>query len=153
MKPYVSLITLGVDSIQRSREFYEGVLGFPVKVASEGFVAYELNNLVFGLYPRDALTKDIEIQDTGKGFSGITLAHNLPTNDEVVALLDAVRASGNKIVKEPKKVDWGEFIGGYFADPDGHLWEVTSNPSGMYEEHVPSDDSVQKRGRAQQENA
>ena len=146
MKPYVSLITLGVDSIQRSREFYEGVLGFPVKVASEGFVAYELNNVVFGLYPRDALAKDIGIRDTGKGFSGFALAHNVPTNADVLSLIDAVRTSGNRIVKEPKKVDWGECIGGYFADPDGHLWEVTSNPSAMYQEHVPSDGSVQKRG-------
>jgi len=145
MRPYVSLITLGVDSIQRSRDFYEGVLDFPVKVAFEGFVAYELNNLVLGLYPRDALAKDIGIQDSSKGFSGITLAHNLPTSDDVIALLDAVRASGNKIVKDPEKVDWGDCTGGYFADPDGHLWEVTSNPSAMYTEHIPSDDSVQKR--------
>ena len=146
MKPYVSMVTLGVDSIQCSREFYEGVLGFPVKVASDGFVAYELNNLVFGLFPRDALAKDIGIQDTPKSFSGITVAHNVSTNEEVIAILDAVRESGNPIVKEPKKVDWGDCIGGYFADPDGHLWEITSNPSAMYNEHAPSDDSVQKRG-------
>ncbi len=139
------MITLGVDSIQRSREFYEGVLGLPVKVASDGFVAYELNNLVLGLFPRDGLANDIGIQNTGKGFSGITVAHNVPTKGEVIALLDAVRASGNEIVKEPEKVDWGECIGGYFADPDGYLWEVTNNPSAMYEKHIPSDDSVQKR--------
>jgi len=66
---------LGVDSIQRSRDFCEGVLGFPVKVASEGFVAYGLSNLVFGLCPRDSLAEDIEIPNTGTGFSGITLAH------------------------------------------------------------------------------
>lgn len=145
MKPYVSMITLGVDSIRRSREFYEGVLDFPVKVASDGFVAYELNNLVFGLFPRGALAKDVGVEDAPKSFSGVTVAHNVSTNEEVIAILDAVRASGNRIVKEPKKVDWGDCIGGYFADPDGHLWEVTSNPSAMYSQHTPSDVSVQKR--------
>jgi len=145
MKPYVSMITLGVASIQRSREFYEGILGFPVKVASDGFVAYELNNLVFGLFPRDALAKDIGVQNAPKSFSDITLAHNVSTNAEVITILDAVRASGNQVIKEPNKVDWGECIGGYFTDPDGHFWEITSNPSAMYGEHTPSDGSVQKR--------
>lgn len=145
MKPYLSMITLGVHNIQRSREFYEGILGFPVKVALDGFVAYELNNLVFGLFPRDALARDLGVPHSSDGFSGITLAHNVATDDEVIAILDAVRASGNPIVKEPTKVDWGDCIGAYFADPDGHLWEVTSNPSAMYTEHIPSDDSVQKR--------
>lgn len=145
MKPYISLITLSVESITRSREFYEGVLKFPVKVACDEFVAYELNNLVFGIYPRSELAADIGIADTPKGFSGVTLAHNVATDEEVLALIEAVRAGGGTILKEPQKVFWGPFIGGYFADPDGHLWEVTSNPSGMYLGHTPSDNSVPQR--------
>ena len=145
MKPYISLITLGVDDIQRSRTFYEHVLNFPLKVDLGAFVFFELNNTVFSIGSRDALAKDIRADDSNQGFSGITLAHNVNTDEEVVEIIEAVRQAGCTIVKEPKKVDWGDCLGAYFRDPDGHLWEVTSNPSGMYETHTSSDSSVERR--------
>ena len=145
MKPYISLVTLGVADIARSRSFYEGVLGLPVKAALGDFIAYELNNIVLALFPRDALAKDAAMGSGDSGFSGITLAHNVADDEEVIALIETVRSSGNRIVKEPTKVEWGDCLGAYFADPDGHLWEVTSNPSGLYETHTQSDHSVQKR--------
>lgn len=139
------MITLGVKSIKKSREFYEGVLEFPVKFASEDFVAYELNNLVLGLFPINQLAKDIGIENINPGFTGTTIAHNVPTNDDVITILEKVRNSNYPIVKEAQKVEWGNFIGGYFTDPDGHLWEITSNPSAIYNEHFPSDSTVIKR--------
>ncbi len=145
MKPYISLITLGVRDIETSRKFYEGVLKLPVKTDLGGFVAYELNNVVLALFPREALAKDAGVKDSKPGFSGITLAHNVRTADEVHELVEAVRAAGYTIVKEPQKVEWGENLGAYFADPDGHLWEVTDLGSGCYEEHVPSDSTVTNR--------
>lgn len=145
MKPYISLITLAVEDVKRSREFYEGVLDLPIKVDLGAFVFFEMNNVLFSIGERGALAKDIRIEDSRPGFSGITLAHNVATDEEVIEIVEAVRKSGGRIVKEPQKVDWGDCLHAYFADPDGHLWEVTGNPSGMYEEHVPSDPSVQKR--------
>jgi len=107
MRPYVTLITLAVEDVQRSREFYEGVLNFPIKADLGSFVAYEMNNIVLGIYPRDALAKDIRIDDSKPGFSGITLAHNVATKEEVIEIIETVRKAGCKIVKEPQKVDWG----------------------------------------------
>jgi catechol 2,3-dioxygenase-like lactoylglutathione lyase family enzyme len=144
MRPYITLITLAVKDVKRSREFYEGVLHFPVKADLGSFVAYEMNNIVFALYPRDALAKDIRIEDSKPGFSGITLAHNVATREEVLEIIETVRKAGCRIVKEPQKVDWGDNTGAYFADPDGHLWEITDLGAG-YLEHVPSDPSVKKR--------
>jgi catechol 2,3-dioxygenase-like lactoylglutathione lyase family enzyme len=144
MRPYITLITLAVKDVKRSREFYEGVLKFPIKADLGSFVAYEMNNIVLALYPRPALAKDIGIEDSESGFPGITLAHNVDTKEEVIEIIEKVRKAGCKIVKEPQKVDWGENTGAYFADPDGHLWEVTDLGSG-YLEHIPSDPSVKKR--------
>jgi catechol 2,3-dioxygenase-like lactoylglutathione lyase family enzyme len=91
-----------------------------------------------------ALAKDIRIEDSKPGFSGITLAHNVATREEVLEIIETVRKAGCRIVKEPQKVDWGDNTGAYFADPDGHLWEITDLGAG-YLEHVPSDPSVKKR--------
>jgi len=145
MKPYISLITLAVEDVQRSREFYEGVLNFPIKADLGAFVFFELNNTVFSIGERGALANDIRVDDSKPGFSGITLAHNVATDEEVVEIIETVRKAGCQIVKKPQKVDWGDCLGAYFADPDGHLWEVTGNAGCMYEEHVPSDPSVTKR--------
>lgn len=123
----LSLITLGVADLARARTFYER-LGFPVRPEScDKVVFFELNGLWLSLFPRTALAEDIGCDATGSGFCGITLAHNVRTREEVAAVLQEALAAGGTVTKPAQDVFWGGHSG-YFADPDGHLWEVAWNP-------------------------
>lgn len=127
MTPRISLITLGVSDLRVSRRFYEA-LGFIASSASQGDVVFfQAGPLGLALYPRDKLAEDAMVADSRPGFSGITLAHNLNSEAEVEALLAHAAACGARIVKPAQKVFWGGYSG-YFADPDGHLWEIAHNP-------------------------
>ncbi len=132
MNPHVSLITLGTTDIERSRAFYRDGLKLPVKVDFGRAVFFQMNGLVLGIYPRDLLAKDTTTADGGPGFTGITLAHNTRSKEDVHKVLDEARAAGAKIVKEAQATDWGGYSG-YFVDPDGHYWEVAFNPEDMPE--------------------
>jgi len=124
----VSLITLGVADLNRSRHFYER-LGWKRSMAkAEGIVFFQLGGIAFSLYPRDELAKDANVSSDGHGFSGITLAFNTRTREEVDSVLDQAANAGAKIVKPAQEAFWGGYSG-YFADPDGFLWEVAWNPS------------------------
>ena len=124
----VSLITLGVTDLSRSRDFYER-LGWKRSMAkAEGIVFFQLGGIAFSLYPRDELAKDANVSSDGHGFSGITLAFNTRTREEVDSVLDQAANAGAKIVKPAQEAFWGGYSG-YFADPDGFLWEVAWNPS------------------------
>lgn len=79
------------------------------------------------LYPRAALAEDATVPAEGSGFSGITLAHNARSKEAVDALLQVAVDAGARLVKPAQEVFWGGYSG-YFADPDGHLWEVAWNP-------------------------
>ena len=79
------------------------------------------------LYPRDALAADVGVAAEGQGFSGVTLAHNVRTQEEVDVLLDVAVAAGATLVKPAQDAFWGGYSG-YFADPDGYLWEIAWNP-------------------------
>jgi uncharacterized protein len=127
MKAKISLVTLGVESVRRSAEFYTAI-GFPVRdKIEEDFVMLPLEGTWLALYPRERLADDITIESTGSGFSGITLAHCVKSKEAVNdAMTEAVKA-GARIVKPPQEAEWGGYSG-YFADPDGHLWEVAWNP-------------------------
>lgn len=127
MEARISLITLGVDDLQRSRSFY-AALGLPVRPESSDQVVFlEMNGLWLSLYPRTALAEDVGCPASGSGFRGITLAHNVRSKEAVVALLQEAARAGGRIVKPAQDVFWGGFSG-YFADPDEHLWEVAWNP-------------------------
>ncbi len=127
MEPRVSLITLGVDDLTRSRAFYEA-LGLRASSASQGdIVFFQTGGLALSLYPRAALAEDATIAAEGSGFRGITLAHNVRLKEKVGAVLAEAEAAGGRIVKPAQDVFWGGHSG-YFADPDGHLWEVALNP-------------------------
>jgi uncharacterized glyoxalase superfamily protein PhnB len=127
MEPRISLITLGVADVARSRAFYEA-LGWRASSASNAEVAFfQANGLALALWGRAALAADAEVEDRPSGFSGVALAHNLRSEEEVDALFaEAVRA-GAQAVKIPRKIFWGGYAG-YFADPDWHLWEIAHNP-------------------------
>ena len=127
MQPRISLITLGVADLARSREFYLR-LGFPVQPQSTDDVTFmALNGLWLSLYPRQALAADVGCAAEGGGFRGFTLAHNVRSRAEVASVLAEAEAAGGGIVKPAQDVFWGGHAG-YFADPDGFLWEVAWNP-------------------------
>jgi len=129
MKPKMSLVTLGVTDLGRSLAFYRDGLGWPTHDYQEdaGVVFLALEGTWLALYPRKALAEDAGVPTEGGGFSGITLAHNAASIEEVDAAYALALAAGARAVKAPEKVFWGGYSG-YFADPDGHLWEVAWNP-------------------------
>jgi uncharacterized protein len=126
MDARISLITLGVADIARARRFYEA-LGFTASPAgNEHVVFFQLGGMALGLYGRDALAEDARLEN-GSGFGGITLAHNVRAREDVGRVLDEAEAAGGIILKPAEDVFWGGYSG-YFADPDGHPWEVAWNP-------------------------
>lgn len=130
MEPRISIVTLGVGDLGRATAFYRDGLGLPPinDAEAQGIAFFQLKGLRLALYPRAELAADAGVADPGpQPFSGITLAHNLRSKAEVDALFAHVAAIGARIVKRPRDVFWGGYSG-YFADPDGHLWEVAWNP-------------------------
>ena len=126
MEPRISAITLGVVDISRARKFYEQ-LGWQAHASSDDNVAFfQANGRVFGLFGRQALADDAQVP-LGEGFGGITLAYNVRDKADVSRILAAAAAAGGRIVKPAQDVFWGGHSG-YFADLDGHLWEVAWNP-------------------------
>ena len=127
MQPRLTLVTLGVADVARSRRFYE-TLGFRASEASQDGVAFfDAGGVVLALFGRGPLAEDAHVADSTPGFSGVSLAHNCGSEAEVDSVLaEAVRA-GAKLLKPAQKVFWGGYSG-YFADPDGHLWEAAFNP-------------------------
>lgn len=127
LDPRISLITLGVEDVARSTAFYER-LGWKKSSASQDSVTFiQLKGTVLGLFSRLSLADDARVENTPKGFSGITLAHNVASERGVDAVYKFALSCGATPVKAPEKVFWGGYSG-YFADPDGHLWEVAYNP-------------------------
>ncbi len=127
MQPRLSLVTLGVADVARARRFYE-TLGFKASSASQESVAFlSAGGVVLSLFGRAALAEDAHVAERETGFSGIVLAHNVTTEAEVATVLAEAVAAGAKLLKPAQKVFWGG-TSGYFADMDGHLWEVAHNP-------------------------
>lgn len=125
MRQKLNIITLGVSDLQRSLEFYEKGLSWKKSSASQdNIVFFPLGGMVLALYPRELLAEDATIPAKGSGFSGITIAYNAKSEQEVDEVLAEVKKLGAVIVKPAQKVFWG----GYFQDPDGHLFEVAYNP-------------------------
>jgi len=127
LDPRISLITLGVEDVVRATAFYER-LGWKKSAASQENVTFiQLKGTVLGLFSRQSLAEDAHVENTPKGFSGVTLAHNVTSERGVDAVYKFALSCGATPVKAPEKVFWGGYSG-YFADPDGHLWEVAHNP-------------------------
>lgn len=131
MEPRISIVTLGVRDLAAATAFYRDGLRWPLLAdkSSPGISFFEVNggSLWLALYGVEALADDAGVSAQSTGFARFSLAHNLRSRAEVDALYaDAVRA-GAKPVKSPQEVFWGGYSG-YFADPDGFLWEVAHNP-------------------------
>ena len=128
MEPRISIVTLGVSDLPRSVAFYRDGLGLTLYDENTESIAFFQNKGTWlALYPRDALADDIGIPTEGHGFSGVTLAHNLRSKEEVDELLDVAVAAGATLVKPAQDTFWGGYSG-YFSDPDGYLWEIAWNP-------------------------
>jgi catechol 2,3-dioxygenase-like lactoylglutathione lyase family enzyme len=127
MKQTISFVTLGVEDLERSRRFYRA-LGWRESSGSQEAVAFfQAGTLAFALFGREPLADDAGVSPVGSGFRGFTLAHNVGSEAEVDATLQEAVAAGGTLVRAGEKAPWGGFRG-YFADPDGFLWEVCFNP-------------------------
>lgn len=128
VEPRLNIVTLGVTDLARARRFYEGGLGWKASAASQGdIVFFQLGGMVLALYPREMLADDANVPPSGSGFRGVTLAQNVRDKADVDASLRAAEEAGGRIMKSAQDAFWGGYSG-YFADPDGHLWEVAWNP-------------------------
>ena len=127
MNPRISMITLGVRDLVASIQFYADGLGFPRMDSPPTVAFFTLNGSWLGLYGREALAEDATVSPEGGGFAAVALAHNVGCEAEVDAVIGQAVAAGAALVKQPQKTPWGGYSG-YFADPDGHLWEVAHNP-------------------------
>lgn len=127
MEQRISIVTLGVADLNRSREFFER-LGWRRSMAkSEGIVFFQAGGMALALYPRDELAKDANVASDSEGYRGISLAYNARNRAEVDWVLKEAEAAGAKVIKPAQEAFWGGYSG-YFSDPDGFLWEVAWNP-------------------------
>lgn len=126
MDQRVTLITLAVADVARARAFYEA-LGWTAHagLSQEAITFFQLNGVVLALYGRDALSADTGLAESRPG--GITLAVNVRTEAEVQTVLDEATAAGGTVLAAPDRKPWGGVVA-YFADPDGHPWEITWLP-------------------------
>ena len=135
MKSYVTLITLGVDDLERSLRFYRDGLGLPTR----GIVGTEFEHgavvfidlqpgLKLALWPRKDLAWDAGVPQSPSSATEMSLGHNVNSSAEVDAIMGQAARAGARIVKPAHQTFWGGYAG-YFQDPDGHLWEVAWNPA------------------------
>ena len=127
MNQHVHLVTLGVNDLEVSRQFYAETLGWKPARPQEGVVFFQTGGVVLSLFPREELAKDAMVSSEGNGFAGFSLAYNARSEAEVDEIIADLKSKGVKILKEPQKVFWGGYSS-YFADPDGYCWEVAYNP-------------------------
>ncbi|MEM1428058.1 MAG: VOC family protein [Pseudomonadota bacterium] len=122
----VTLITLGVDDLARAQAFYAALGWDPVEATNE-VVFYRMDGMALGLFGRAALAEDQGRAGATLGTGAMTLAQNFPDRAGVDAAYARAVAAGAEALKPPQEVFWGGYSG-YFADPDGHVWEVAHNP-------------------------
>ena len=128
MKPRLNVVTLGVKDLEKSREFYKKALGWqPTKESDDKIVFFNHGGIILGLYPIDKLAKDAEVSAEKSGFSGVTLAINLGTKNDVDELYNSIISKGGKSLVKPRETFWGGYDA-YFADPEGNAWEIAWAP-------------------------
>jgi predicted lactoylglutathione lyase len=126
MRQSVSLITLGVSDYARAKAFYEA-LGWSVALDIEETAFFQANGVVLVLWAREKLSADAGIEDDGAHWSGIALAHNVASREEVDEIVEEARTNGGTVTREPAETFYGGYAG-VFRDLDGHAWEVAHNP-------------------------
>ncbi|MYZ47353.1 VOC family protein [Propylenella binzhouense] len=126
MEQRLSLVTLGVGDVPRAERFY-AALGWRKANDHAEVAFYQLNGLVLALWARSALAEDARLEDAGSPFGGIALAYNTRDRNEVDTVLAEAEQAGGTLLRRAAPTPWGGYSG-YFADPDGHVWEVAFNP-------------------------
>jgi uncharacterized protein len=126
MEQRVSLITLGVGDLDRSKRFYEALGWRTESTGEEGVIFFQAGGMVVALWSRESLAADSVVEDSG-GFGGITLAYNTRSAGEVDAVLGEAERAGGRVARAGAETFWGGYSG-VFHDPDGHPWEVAHNP-------------------------
>ena len=130
MEPRVSLITLGVSDLERAQQFYEAMGWVRSKASVAGEVAfYQAGGSALALWSSKSLAEDARVSPDGAGFRRCALAQNVRSKEDVDRVLAEAAAAGGVVTKPAE--DSPHFTGrtGYFADPDGNLWEVAWNPA------------------------
>jgi len=126
MQPYVSVITLGVDDLTRSKRFYVEGFGWRPAFENDSIVFYQLNGLVLGTFLSAELETDMNLKGLVRP-GAFSLAHNVRTKDEVAPLLERLATAGGTLLRPADAPGHGGFRG-YVADPDEHAWEIVWNP-------------------------
>ena len=126
MKSSISLVTLGVADYPRAKAFYEA-MGWRVTWEAQETAFFQANGVVLVLWGREKLAADTGVEDNDSSWSGITLAHNAGSDEEVDDVIEAARRNGAQITREPAETFYGGYAG-IFRDLDGHAWEVAHNP-------------------------
>ena len=140
MKPRITLITLGVDDLERAVRFYcdglglqtQGIVGAEFEYGAVAFFDLQ-SGLKLALWPRKSIAHDAGISPGGASPTEFTIGHNVSSKREVDAVMRQANDAGAVIVKSAQDTFWGGYAG-YFQDPDGHLWEVAWNPQWVLEE-------------------
>ena len=140
MKPRITVITLGVDSLERSLAFYRDGLGLPAQgiIGAEhehGAVAFfDLQSgLKLGLFLCNSIAHDSKVPQSPHSPTEFTIGHNVNSKAEVDAVMEQAKKAGASITAKAQDKFWGGYAG-YFQDPDGHLWEVVWNPDWVVED-------------------
>lgn len=128
MEQRISLVTLGVADLQRATAFYENVVGWKAEASPPGVTFFNLGGFIFALWPHGDLAEDMGGTDaTVSTYRGFALAYNARSLEEVDDIFARLKQHSATILKPPQKTSWGGYSG-YFADPDGHAWEIAHNP-------------------------
>jgi uncharacterized protein len=127
MEPRISIVTLAVDDLDRAVRFYQEMGLTRHRGITDGVAFFQMGGMILSLFPRADLAKDAGIENRPTGFAGVALAYNTRSDAEVDEVIAAAKAAGGRIVKKPERAFWGGYSG-YFADTEGHLWEVAHNP-------------------------
>jgi uncharacterized protein len=140
MRPRITIITLGVNDLEKSLKFYRDGLGLPTQgiVGTEyehGAVAFfDLQNgLKLAIWPRRDIAHDANISVGAPSATEFTIGHNVLSKNEVDEVMEQARSAGATIIKPAQDTFWGGYAG-YFQDPDGHLWEAAWNPQFVVED-------------------
>ena len=134
MKPRLNIVTLGVKDLLKSREFYKNALGWdPAPGSDENIVFFHQGGIVLGLYPIDKLAEDAGVSADRFGFSGVTLAINQDSKEAVKETFEMAVKNGVKVLVGPRDTFWGGYDA-YFADTDGHSWEIAWAPFWEFDE-------------------
>jgi len=140
MEQRISLVTLGVKDLARSKKFYMEGFGWKPVFENKEIVFFQTGGMVFALFVRDQFAADFQSDPAQFGKAAFALAHNVRTKAEVDPLIEAALAAGAKLLKAARQAEWGGYSG-YFADPDGFAWEVAWNPGWR----IAADGSVEVR--------